>query len=186
MTNIIFNDKFGFIPKKRIILDDVNLTIGKNVFPLEDIACIYYRPYNFSQNEWGSVYFSDHGEDYDPRGQLRTPNVFTFTKGQTDKVRNFLNYLDIDIVEKENDLGLMPGSSKVSKDTTEITNIISCPNCQSTDIQFMQNNKKGFSVGKAVGGAVLTGGVGTLAGFAGKKGKNQWHCTNCGNVFKKK
>ena len=58
-----------------------------------------------------------------------------------------------------------------------------CPRCDSTNIQFMQNNKKAFSVGKAVGGAVLTGGVGALAGFAGKKGDDQWHCNQCGNVF---
>lgn len=40
----------------------------------------------------------------------------------------------------------------------------------------MQNNRKSFSVNKAVGGAALTGGIGTLAGFAGKKGKDQWFC----------
>ena len=61
--------------------------------------------------------------------------------------------------------------------------MVKCPSCKSTDIQFMQNNKKAFSVGKAVGGAVLTGGVGTLAGFAGKKGDDQWRCNNCGEIF---
>ncbi|BDQ51677.1 hypothetical protein [Enterococcus faecalis] len=54
------------------------------------------------------------------------------------------------------------------------------------NVEFMQNNRKSFSVGKAAGGAILTGGVGTLAGFAGKKGKNQWHCKNCGNTFTSK
>lgn len=49
----------------------------------------------------------------------------------------------------------------------------------------MQNNRKGFSVGKATGGALLTGGIGLLAGFAGKKGKNEWYCNNCGRTFKK-
>ncbi|QRZ33200.1 SHOCT domain-containing protein [Lactococcus cremoris] len=63
---------------------------------------------------------------------------------------------------------------------------IKCPKCKSTDVVFMQQGKKGFSVGKAVGGAVLTGGIGTLAGFAGKKGKKQWHCNNCGRVFETK
>ncbi|MFS7390765.1 hypothetical protein AB6884_14945 [Carnobacterium maltaromaticum] len=61
-----------------------------------------------------------------------------------------------------------------------------CAYCRSLDVQFMQNNKKVFSVGKAVGGAILTGGVGALAGFAGKKGKNQWHCQNCGKTFSSK
>ncbi|HGF8354847.1 TPA: hypothetical protein QFG09_000728 [Enterococcus faecium] len=68
----------------------------------------------------------------------------------------------------------------------ENKNIIKCPTCRSTHVQFMQNNKKGFSVGKAVGGAALTGGIGALAGFAGKKGKNQWFCSNCNNTFETK
>lgn len=63
---------------------------------------------------------------------------------------------------------------------------IKCPKCKSTEVVFMQQDKKGFSVGKAVGGAVLTGGIGTLAGFAGKKGKKQWHCNNCGRTFETK
>lgn len=62
-----------------------------------------------------------------------------------------------------------------------------CPKCRSTDIQFMQNDRKGFSVGKAVGGGLLTGGIGTIAGFTGKKGKkNQWRCNSCGKTFKSK
>ncbi len=67
-------------------------------------------------------------------------------------------------------------------DKSEIT----CPKCNSTNVQFMQQDKKAFSVGKAVGGAVLTGGVGTLAGFAGKKGKKQWFCQNCNSIFETK
>lgn len=63
------------------------------------------------------------------------------------------------------------------------TNTLVCPNCQSTDVSFVQNNKKAFSLGKAAAGATLTGGIGTLAGFAGKKGNNQWHCKNCGQLF---
>lgn len=62
---------------------------------------------------------------------------------------------------------------------------IKCKYCRSTNVAFMQNNRKGFSIGKAVGGAILTGGIGTLAGFAGKKGKNEWHCNDCGRIFKK-
>ena len=50
----------------------------------------------------------------------------------------------------------------------------------------MQNDRKGFSFGKAAGGVLLTGGVGSLAGFAGKKGKYDiWHCKDCGKRFKK-
>ncbi|MCQ2570423.1 MAG: hypothetical protein MJ139_05990 [Limosilactobacillus sp.] len=57
-----------------------------------------------------------------------------------------------------------------------------CPYCGSTDLQIMGIDRKGFSVGKAVGGAVLTGGIGLLAGFAGKKtGKTDYYCNDCHN-----
>lgn len=64
--------------------------------------------------------------------------------------------------------------------------VIQCPNCHSKHTQFISNDSKKFSVGKAVAGTVLTGGVGSLAGFTGKKGKqNIWKCNECGTVFKK-
>ncbi|CMX03686.1 phage protein [Streptococcus pneumoniae] len=75
---------------------------------------------------------------------------------------------------------------KQEKKREKKQNIITCPNCKSKDVTFLQQDKKAFSVGKAVGGAVLTGGVGALAGFAGKKGNKQWHCQNCGNFFETK
>jgi len=61
-----------------------------------------------------------------------------------------------------------------------------CPKCKSHNVQVMGNNRKGFSVGKAFGGAILTGGIGTLAGFAGKKGKYECFCGDCGHRFKVK
>lgn len=60
---------------------------------------------------------------------------------------------------------------------------VKCPHCKSTDVEFMVQQRKGFSIGKAAAGAVMTNGVGALAGFAGKKGKKEWHCKNCGTVF---
>lgn len=65
-----------------------------------------------------------------------------------------------------------------------IADRMKCPHCGSDKIQPIGVHKKGFSVGKAVGGAVLTGGVGALAGFAGKKTKKtDWICLNCGKSF---
>lgn len=75
---------------------------------------------------------------------------------------------------------------KKARQTNVVTNTIICPHCDSINVDFVQNNKKGFSVGKAAAGAALTGGVGTLAGFAGKKGNNTWHCKACGNLFETK
>lgn len=59
-----------------------------------------------------------------------------------------------------------------------------CPRCGSKNIQLAGKHRKGFSVGKAVGGTILTGGVGSLAGFAGKQtGKSDWVCLDCGRSF---
>lgn len=76
---------------------------------------------------------------------------------------------------------------RAAKEKAELQkNAVFCPNCNGTDLENLGNNKKSFSVGKAIGGAALTGGIGTLAGFAGKKGKtDKWHCKKCGNVFDK-
>lgn len=63
---------------------------------------------------------------------------------------------------------------------------IKCPKCGGTKIQVLGNDRKGFSAGKAIGGALLTGGIGLLAGFAGKKGKYEVFCTDCGNRFQVK
>lgn len=70
-------------------------------------------------------------------------------------------------------------------DNTE-ENKITCLNCHSTNLQFMQQDKEAFSIGKAAAGTVLTGGVGALAGFAGKKGNKQWFCQNCNTTFETK
>jgi|GEM_PF-883563 hypothetical protein len=57
---------------------------------------------------------------------------------------------------------------------------IKCPRCKSTQITA---HKKGFSGLKAVGGAVLTGGIGILAGTIGSN-KILLTCLSCGNKFK--
>lgn len=61
-----------------------------------------------------------------------------------------------------------------------------CPKCKSTNIQVLGERRKGFSVGKAVAGSLLTCGVGVLAGFAGKKGKFEVFCQDCGYRWKVK
>ena len=51
------------------------------------------------------------------------------------------------------------------------------PKCGSSQLVA---NKKGFGVGKAITGAILTGGVGLLAGFLGS-GKIKVTCLRCGH-----
>ena len=57
---------------------------------------------------------------------------------------------------------------------------IKCPKCGSTQIT---TDKKGFSGKKAVAGAVLTGGIGLLAGTIGSN-KIVITCLSCGKQFK--
>jgi DNA-directed RNA polymerase subunit RPC12/RpoP len=55
-----------------------------------------------------------------------------------------------------------------------------CPKCQSKELH---SQHKGFSGGKALAGAVLTGGIGILAGTIGSKDV-QITCLKCGYKFK--
>jgi hypothetical protein len=50
----------------------------------------------------------------------------------------------------------------------------------------MGEKKKGFSATKSVVGGALTGGIGLLAGFIGKKGKYDMFCKNCGHRWRQK
>lgn len=59
-----------------------------------------------------------------------------------------------------------------------------CPNCGSVHVDMVGKSRKGFSVGKAVAGAALAGGVGLLAGFAGKKNGTEFFCYACHKTFK--
>ncbi|MFD1902442.1 hypothetical protein GQR36_24970 [Enterococcus termitis] len=74
----------------------------KNEFALDDIQCIYYRPFNFSKNEWGSVYFSFDGEKPEQEN-LFAKNVFNFTNGQTSAVNELLALLDIKVINTRGD-----------------------------------------------------------------------------------
>lgn len=79
---------------------------------------------------------------------------------------------------KKNDV---PSKKAISfKETTNNDNLLQCPKCRSTQLT---DGKKGFSGGKAVAGAVLTGGIGILAGTIGSN-KTIITCLNCGKKFK--
>ena len=59
---------------------------------------------------------------------------------------------------------------------------ISCPKCGSTQIT---TNKKGFNVGHALVGGLVTGGVGLVAGLWGSN-EIRLNCLRCGNRWKPK
>lgn len=75
----------------------------------------------------------------------------------------------------------MKSDGKVEGDTD-----LFCPYCNSENVQPLGQHHQTFSVGKAVGGAVLTGGVGAVAGFLGKNTKQtDFVCMDCGKQFKR-
>ncbi len=66
------------------------------------------------------------------------------------------------------------------KKTPPEEKLMKCPSCGSVQLTA---NKKGFGLGKAIVGGVLTGGVGLLAGFIGS-GKVNITCLKCGHAWK--
>lgn len=74
--------------------------------------------------------------------------------------------------------GILP-QSKSSRKPVKTNSVPACPKCRSTAITY---NKKGFSAGKAVLGAVAFAGIGLLAGFSGSN-KIRATCVNCGNSW---
>lgn len=98
-----------------------------------------------------------------------------FNKG-ADKTNKSINKSSKQSVEKLNDASARAKGQKKIK----------CPRCKSLDVDFLENDKKSFSIGKAIGGSALGGPIGSLAGFFGKKGKkDHWRCNDCGTTFKK-
>lgn len=67
---------------------------------------------------------------------------------------------------------------QIIKESNEGT--IKCPKCKSTNVT---HNRQGFGVGKAAVGALLTGGIGLLAGGIGKN-KILLTCLDCGKEWK--
>ena len=60
-------------------------------------------------------------------------------------------------------------------------NLMTCPKCTSTQLSA---DERGVSVGGAVAGAVLAGGVGALAGGLIGSGATRIDCFDCGYRFK--
>ena len=54
-----------------------------------------------------------------------------------------------------------------------------CPKCKSEQVSAL---KKGFSVGEAAAGVIVTGGVGALAGMH-SSGDIEVHCLACGHKW---
>lgn len=187
-----FEEKFGSVLKKTVRTDKDIIFINNTKIKMADVVRIYTaEPTTFNA---GYVYFSHTGKP--PKDEAAVNYLgFTYTKKQEDLVNNLIVILSkidgLEISKAVKGLNNMRNDAvvaqnKAAKERKAEKQKIKCPKCKSTNLQHAGNKKKGFSVGKAVGGAVLTGGIGTLAGFAGKKGKKEnWICLDCGKKFAK-
>src|SRR5690625_4923760 len=100
--------------------------------------------------------------------KLKFREIFTLRKMTLNEFENFVETKGTTLEEIQKN-SITQHEEERKKELEK--NSVKCPNCDSINLQHLGNDRKGFSVGKALGGAVLTGGIGTLAGFAGKKGK---------------
>ena len=68
----------------------------------------------------------------------------------------------------------------MNQQTQQQEEYLCCPRCGSRELHA---EHKGFSGGKALAGAIVTGGIGLLAGTIGSR-DTQITCLKCGNTFK--
>ena len=180
----------GALLKKNVeVSDDGVVTVSNKAYggrelKVEDIKAIYLKKATMMEN--GTVFLSSTGGKV-PNPQASTSG-FMYTRKQEQELNTFIEaiqHFNPEIpIEADAGVQAVP-SVKALKKVKVDKHAIKCPKCKSTNVEFLDNKRKGFSMGKAVGGAVLTGGIGTLAGFAGKKGKDRWHCKDCGRTFEK-
>lgn len=101
-----------------------------------------------------------------------------------------LKYIVVEIISINQDLGTIKaiyrkefymGDEKVKniKETASSNESVRCVKCRSTQVSA---NKKGYGIGKAAVGVLLTGGLGLGAGFIGA-GKVRLTCLKCGHYW---
>lgn len=191
-----FEAKFGSVLKKNVKTEGNHIYISSGRINPTDYLKIYLSPPTLMNS--GYLYFSRNGEPPTSEAMISITG-FTYTNKQSKEMDTFLDILSgiegLEIEVSSTPLTSMRLEKSVSqneakKEKTRANKAeakkLKCPKCKSTNLQYAGNKKKGFSVGKAIGGAALTGGFGTLAGFAGKAGKKEnWICMDCGNKFSK-
>lgn len=181
--------QFGTLPKVKVEVNEdgkvfiKNKLLGNTEIGANEIETLFIKRPSLMEN--GYIYISLDGVMAEKPVVERTGLVYTRKQEETaEEFISLLKNLNEDIHTTE--ATSTSTTTKKEKPVKPDRKAIKCPNCKSINVDFMGNNRKGFSVGKAVAGGVLTGGVGSIAGFAGKKGKNQWHCRDCGRTFKTK
>lgn len=115
-------------------------------------------------------------------------NIHTSTNKGMSKDKSIPKDAYIDSSNKNEETTTPSTFEKVSGVLSALSSLggIHCPRCFSKNVQVVGQHKKGFSAGKAIAGTALAGGIGSLAGFAGKKTKKvDMICLDCGKKFRK-
>lgn len=110
----------------------------------------------------------------------KNKNCVFFNKNQSQDILKVKQTIDDQLfVNSEANYQAAPTASPkvISHTNAQNEQTIQCPKCGSTQVTGM---KKGFSVGKAVAGTLLVGGV--LMGFVGSN-KVMVGCLNCGHKW---
>lgn len=111
-------------------------------------------------------------------------NMTPEQQAQEIKRKNAIKNAKLEAKAKEEKTKAEIASYKRAAKTAKIPPLV-CPKCGSTNVKPLKTDKK-FSWGKAAGGTLLAGNVGSLAGYTGKEtGKTIFVCMNCGKQFKK-
>lgn len=183
----MFKERFGKIMKKTVTFDGHVVSIGSNKINLDHISTIYVN--EPTRNNSGYLFFSPTGNPPQSDAVIKTSGI-TLNFNELEKTQELIGLfyqvdtLDINYGNTPSVQNLKAQKVQRQQEVTNEQNRIRCPKCNSTDSMHLGNKKKAFSVGKAAGGALITGGIGTLVGFAGKEGKKErWLCNNCGNKF---
>lgn len=180
----MFDEVFG-ISDVSVKFDGKLVSVGDETISLEDIAAVFMRNPD-RKNKEGFLILSEL--PHQDQSSLEKEIIVPFIEKDYRNVEKLFYKLNKPVHQGYTNKELRRSGVRraFSQFRQEVNNVTAkkCPSCKSTNIQFVENKRKGFSIGKAVGGSLLAGSTGSLAGFAGKKGKKStWHCMDCGHAF---
>lgn len=184
---------------KKIYLKDnileINKTIGKNVIiPLSCINNAAFEKGTLSKNGTIQIEAVVNGK--------AIKEIIMFYYSYNDIVEKVVNWLNNNPLENEisisnKKISFFKQINNEAKESIEESNkakeklkqydtegIPYCPKCYSTSIQYLDRRKQ-LSLGRAVVGGALFGGIGAaIGGVTSKKYKGKLKCLKCGHEWK--
>lgn len=96
----MFEEKFGRIIKTKVTFDGKNLIVGNKQLDVNNIKCIYTRPFSLLKNQWPSIYISTDGKDV-TKPTPTDPFFIEYTKNQKGAIDNLIDLLGKDVIDKQ-------------------------------------------------------------------------------------